>query len=307
MYTSGMKKINFPHAGVFVSVIGFSVLFAGCNTVANQVKDKVEETVKKVETAILSEQDLMGISDPLVRKHFVAQANARAYKIVTSSGETKEVSTTQIQIQGDQVKFYTKMGVAGMNTEMIVIGDTTYVKDQKDNSWWKQVVKPESQESNQASLKVPKLDELKAEFTKKQEGVGFKQLATESCPGSSSLTCYKYEETDGEDKSQKRVFWFDNRDFLLRQDEYTTGKTTTTNVYTYDNIVISEPSPTKEVKEGDNIFMYMLGQPTLKMESEGDSSSDSDTAGKKPDLDAMLKQAAEQLEKSDAEDVDFGY
>lgn len=308
MYTSGMKKINFPHAGVFVSVIGFSVLFAGCNTVANQVKDKVDETVKKVETAILSEKDLMGISDPLVRKHFVAQANARAYKIVTSSDEAKEISTTQIQIQGSQVKFHTKMGVAGMNTEMIVIGDTTYVKDQKDNKWWKQVAKPDDKTSTEASFKIPNLDELKTEFTKKQTESQFKQLATENCPGASNLTCYKYEELEGEDKSQKRVFWFDNRDFLMRQDQYTTGKTTTTNVYSYDNINIAEPSPTKDVPEGENIFMYMLGQPTIQDdESDKSKSSEGNESSKKPDLDAILKQAAEQMEKSDAGDVDFGY
>lgn len=236
-----------------VGVIAFSLLFSGCK----QIAQKAQETAQQATTALLTEAQLSGIKDPLVRKHLVAQANARVYRVSSkSSGRGEPVSITEIQMVGSEVRFHSITQVNGKaNQEMILIGDTTYVKDFSDGKWWKQVAKTDEKNGENRPFEIPDIGDLKEEFTKKQEASEFKSLGTESC---GSLTCYKYQEVEAENKEATRTFWFDNKDFLLRKDENKFGEFTSTNEYSYDNINITPPSPTKDVPEGKNIFEMMI-------------------------------------------------
>lgn len=240
------------------AVLTASVLLAGCKQNGSQIQNKVGQIMQQAGNAILTESDLSGIKDPLVRKNFVAQANARSYRVVTSSsGKTEGTTTTEIQLSGAQVSFHTLTQVGGKIQEMIVIGDTTYVKNPTTGTWWKQTTQSDQTQANTpASFKVPTVDEIKQEFTKKQTDTEFKSLGTENC--GSGLTCYKYQEVDSGDVAGVRTFWFDTQSYLTRKDEQKLGGFTTTNVYSYDNINIVAPSPTKEVPVGHSVFEYMM-------------------------------------------------
>lgn len=281
-----MKSIFSPsRIGTIAGVLTLGVLLAGCKQVGQQVQEKATQA----QTALLLESELSGITDPLVRKHFVAQANARSYRVVTtSSGRGEGTTTTELMVNGAEVRFHTLTQSDGKTTqEFIVIGDTTYVKD-PSGTWWKQVGKKETSE-DETSFQAPDVGDIKEEFTKKQTNTEFKQLGTEAC---GSLTCYKYQETtSGVDKSV-RTFWFDNKDFLLRKDENSYGEFTATNTYAYEGINIVEPSPTKDVPEGKSAFEYMMGAP-------------SDSSQKMPssdELDAMMEKAEKQMADLDKEE-----
>lgn len=201
-----------------------------------------------------TEKDFEFVKDPLVKKHFVAQANQGSFRTKNiSSGRGEDVSVSEVEIKGENFNYglITQDKSGKEKTHLIVIGDTTYVKDYKDNKWWKQVAKKEEVKDEKEQEAKPQ--DFKEEFSKKKD-VEYKQLGTELCD---SFTCYKYQEIDPENKEGKRTFWFDNQNYLLRKEEYTFGEFTTTVAYSYDNISIDAPSETKDVPEGKNIYEYL--------------------------------------------------
>ncbi len=95
--------------------------------------------------------------------------------------------------------------------------------------------------------------DLKEEYTK--SNVTYKKLGEEACGG---LTCYKYEEKQGSGDQSTRTFWFDTKELLLRKETNGYGEFKSTEEYSYDNLSVSAPSPTKEVPEGKSIYDYMV-------------------------------------------------
>ncbi len=204
-----------------------------------------------------SEKDFEFVTDPLVRKHFVAQANQTSFRTKSlSSGRGEGTMVNEVQMKGDKFNFRTVTEDKNGKeiSQMIMMGDTTYVKDYKDNKWWKEVAKPGPTSTPTNKEVVPTPESFKDELLKKK-AVQYKQLGTEACgPSAGGITCYKYQETDPENKEATRIFWFDNSKYLLRKEEMGFGEFKTTSEYSYDNIVINTPSPTKDVPEGKSIY-----------------------------------------------------
>ncbi len=204
-----------------------------------------------------TEKDFEFIKDPLVRKHFAAQANQTAFRIKSlSSGRGEEVSITEALMNGEKVSFRSKtQNAKGEDTtDMIMIDGITYVKDFKDGKWWREV--PKKIEGPTPTSAVEEPDDFKTEMLKKKDKlIEYKQLGTEKC---ADLTCYKYQELDPENKEGARIFWFDNQRYLLRKEEYSFGEFTTTNEYSYNDISISVPSPVKDVPEGKSIYEMLM-------------------------------------------------
>lgn len=199
--------------------------------------------------ARVTEKDFANISDPVLRKHFVAQTNANAVRSITVSSGKGTKDTTEYQIKGDNF-FYRMKEEDGTKeiSHIIMIGDTTYLKDYSDNKWWKQISKPE-----ETPTETPeKPEDLKTELMQEDPSL-YKNLGTEAC---GNLTCYKYEQTF-KDSPGKRTFWFDNKQYLLRKETAGYGEFSTTIEYSYDGISITVPSPTKDVPEGRNIYEYL--------------------------------------------------
>lgn len=201
------------------------------------------------------EKELADIKDPLIRKHFAAQLSQTTFRTTTkSSGRGEPSSVTEIQMKGESL-YYRTIELDNNNKEtshMISMGDTTYVKDYTDGKWWKQTSKPATKTASTEVIPTP--ESFKDELDKKKDTTQYNKLGEEVC---GTLTCYKYEEIDSANKENSRIFWFDNKDFLLRKEQYKFGEFTTTAEYSYDNISINAPSPTKEVPAGKNIYEYL--------------------------------------------------
>lgn len=208
-----------------------------------------------------TEKDFESVKDPLIRKHFVAQSNQTSFRMQIYPEGKGAALLNEFQMKGNDINYRSvdKDENGKEITSLVSIGDTTYLKDMKDGKWWKQKAKPATITPTGSPV-VDKFtpEDFKKEFENKQQST-YNQLGKEPC---GNLTCYKYEEIDQEQKDQKRLFWFDDKQYLLRREEYQSGESTSRTEYSYDNINITAPSPTKDVPEGHDIYEYMWGGPS---------------------------------------------
>jgi hypothetical protein len=220
----------------------------------------------------VKESDFSFIDDPLIRKHFAAQANQSTFRVTTHAdiGTKGSSQVSEMQLVGDDMRFHSWQEIGGKKQgEMIAIGDTTYVKDAKENVWWKQTVKPEEQKEMDSQLEI-KTEDFKEEYTKDRK-MTYKKLGEESC---GDLACYKYEEIDPESKEGHRIFWFDTKELLMRKEESGYGEWRGTSVYEYDGISVTAPSPVKEVPAGKSVYDYMYqGEPPMYTEPTSSNKS----------------------------------
>lgn len=201
-----------------------------------------------------TEKDFDFIADPILRKHLAAQSNQRSYRTKTYSSGADLNLTNEYQFKGENLNTREiQLNPSGKEIKhKIQIADTIYIKDFTDNKWWKQTITPEVQEEVPKEEKPEEPVDFKAEYSKPD--LQFKSLGKEACD---NLMCYKYEQLTGgsEEMAFKRIFWFDDKKFLLRKEETTVGEFTVSSQYSYD-VNIIPPSPTKDVPEGRSIFEY---------------------------------------------------
>jgi hypothetical protein len=196
----------------------------------------------------VTEKDFESVTDATLRKHFVAQTNANAVRSVSQSSGKGTKDTMEYQIKGDSFSYRMKEEEADKElSHVIMLGDTTYIKDLSDNKWWKQTKIPDEEVEDLAATP----DDIKEEFMTEDPTL-YKSLGTEAC---GNLTCHKYEQTF-KDSPGARTFWFDTKKFLIRKEESAYGEFSSSIEYSYDGISISAPSPTKDVPEGKNIYEY---------------------------------------------------
>lgn len=201
-----------------------------------------------------TEADFANIEDPTLRKHFVAQANVNSFRTVSESSGKGTKDTSEYQLKGDSFSYWMKSEDGGKEvSQVVVIGEATYVKDYSDETWWKQTAKAE--ETPQEETPVTPED-LKEAYMKEDPAL-YKGLGQEAC---GDLTCYKYEQTY-KDSPGTRTFWFDTKKYLLRKQVSGYGEFSSTVEYSYDGVSISAPSPTKDVPEGKNIYEYLFSAP----------------------------------------------
>ncbi|MDP3973929.1 MAG: hypothetical protein Q8P92_03795 [Candidatus Daviesbacteria bacterium] len=208
-----------------------------------------------------TEKDFESITeDPTLRKHFAAQANKTDYRYKGTSPGSGLTTVNEVQIKGESVNSKEiESDGSKEKKHLIILGDTTYLKDYSDNKWWKQTIKPE-EIPDEEGAEEPK--DFKEEYS--QPDLQYKSLGKEDCGShASGLTCFKYEQIFPDSPETKRFFWFDDKDYLLRKDQAGFGEFIATIEYSYDNINITTPSPTKDVPEGRSIYEYSLGSDTM--------------------------------------------
>lgn len=229
----------------------------------------------------VTEDDFAYVEDELLRKHFAAQANASGFKVETQSSGMSGTATSWYVLEGDSFKYRMQQAGDGMQSDMIMISDTTYIKDFTDNKWWKQKSEPTAEDDQVASQIEEYTIDPEEEQTQYAQ-MQYKNLGEETC---GDLTCHKYEETDpNTSDSGIRTFWFDTEDYLLRKEVAEYGEFSSTNLYSYDDISVDEPSPTKDVPEGRSIYEYMGGVA---------QSGDTQGVPSQEEIDAMMKQYQE--------------
>lgn len=217
--------------------------------------NKGSTTGPSITTPVLTqratEKDFESVTDdPVLKKHLASQVNKTAYRTKGTSPGSGLTTVTEVQVKGDgsiNIRDIENDGPKEIKN-MIMMGDTTYLKDYSDNKWWKQTVKsgePEEEEMSDQPV------DFKEEYS--QPNLKFKSLGKEPC---GNMTCFKYEQEFTEELQGKRIFWFDDNEYLLRKDQAGYGEFIATLEYTYDGINITEPSPTKDVPEGKSIYEY---------------------------------------------------
>ena len=227
------------------------------------------------------------IDDPLLRKHLIAQVNQLSFRTTTSApgiGQT----VNEVQIKGDVGSFHLTTG-GPSPIDMITIGNTIYAKDFSDNAWWEQQTgdDPQSQVSSVDLPPVPA--DLAAQFAQK-DSTNYESLGQEAC---GNLTCHKYRETDPDfGPGWTRTFWFDTKDLLLRKEQVGLPGEAAPTEYSYDNINITKPSPTKPVPEGKNITELMFGIDTSNLPSAEDFGAG---APSQEDLNKLMEQFGGEL------------
>jgi len=135
-------------------------------------------------------------------------------------------------------------------SNIIVMGNITYMKDFTDNKWFK--MENES-EDGQEMGDMPNMESIKEEFEKQQENIEYKKIGKEAC---GTLTCFKYQIIDPTLTDTTQYIYFDDREYLMRK-----MKTEDQSGYSYEMIfeygpvTITAPSPVKEMPSYDSDVM----------------------------------------------------
>ncbi len=161
----------------------------------------------------------------------------------SKSGPKTEIS---FEINGED-RFHMMMSQGGKeNWNVITMGDMMFTKDYSDNKWWKQKTPKDDQNlQNKFDFKFDENDQ------KEEDKTTYKAMGQEPC---GNMTCFKYQVINPDSQDGTEYIWFDNSQYLLRKQEVTSGDGTTTSEFSYSGVNISEPSPTKDAKEGQVIL-----------------------------------------------------
>lgn len=254
---------------IIVGVVAIGFVLLKSRLGASMLSSLVPTTITGIAPKV-SEKDFTDIKDPNIRKHFAAQSNQSSYRMQTNSSNEKGYMVFEVQLNGERYNSRTTQNNGQKDVmDMISLADddkeTIYLKDYSDNKWWKQVkpygeYEPMTEEDSDPTTKP---EDFAEDYTNVEPSIEYTSQGKEKCPNVSQLTCFKYLET-----VNGRVFWFDDKDYLLRGEQTEIERVTTTNYYTYD-VSIKAPTPTKDVAEGKDIYEYFV-LPEMQLSPEAE-------------------------------------
>jgi len=218
---------------------GCSLPFVGNNkNVVQEVAQKTEE--KAAEQAVLANCKY----DKDVCKYFAAMMTAYSQPLVMKTTTGSDVSTVKMDGKGNMDIIGTKNGKE--DNAMIVLDKTTYIKDYKDNTWLKMTASDDA-EKGKASLFDPAavVEEFKKQAEDTVNQMTIKKLGEEAC---GSLSCLKYQMDEPTYKTTSTV-WFDTKAYKSRKMETGLNGSITTIEYSYENVTIVAPTPTKDAPD----------------------------------------------------------
>lgn len=275
-YGRSMEQKRNGFAAVFVLVIVVVVILAGAGYFFFiRQSPTLPKPSSSSSTSFSSSNTLFEVvKDANVRRHLENQARQTTYRIKTNLLAKGMYTITDYQSRGEDFRSRTQEFEGQKEiAHKIDIGDTTYVKDFSDGKWWKQTSKPEEVKKREEEFVKNSTGEI--ENTKLPE-ITFTFVGMEAC---GNLNCFKYEHGIPGEKEAKRVFWFDDKQYLLRKEEVGFGEFKVVNEYSYDGINITPPSPTKEVPAGKSIYEYYNA-----------SAGDTPTQPSQEEIEKMMKQ-----------------
>lgn len=171
------------------------------------------------------------------------------------------------------------------DANVIVIGNTTYTKDLADGKWFKYTAKTTGETSSSNGLfDVNQIKSAIEDAVKEGEDkTTYKPLGKAPC---GSMTCFKYQIIEPALGDTTSYLYFDDRQYLMRMMESTSGFGTTLSSFSYDPVAISEPSP---VKADERFNMY---DPSIMEKVQGNASS-IDMEKLQQDLEQMMKESSQ--------------
>lgn len=228
-----------------------------------------------------------GISDPLIRKHLLAQYNQPRFRITTVSSGLGAGESTAIMVDvRSETDFRFRMTQTDGNRtvqDMVTIGDDIYALDTSDSTWWHSVSGSENAEENYTLAPEDFSPERMASELSEKTTYTYENQGTEPC---GVYLCHKYTETDGTEDSSVRTFWFDTKEFLLRREMNSYGEFTSESEYSYDGVAVETPSPVKDVPAGSSVY-EMMGRSMVPDMMEIPDTTEG-TMPSKEEMDAMM-------------------
>lgn len=236
---------------VFIPLLAFmlgacSVPFIGGNKEAEQAVQKEPEE-KVIARDFLQnckfDQDMCSYYATMIEAY-----NQPLTVVSTSSASEKDAvnfsSTLKVDGKGN-MEITSTLG-ENEDSATVVLNNITYSKDVVTKSWNK-IENIQETIPNDASMYNPiaVMNEFRQK-AKAAEAFVVKKLGEEACGSSApQLTCLKYQISEPDVNTQS-IVWFDATEHKARRTETMYESMTVFSEYSYDAVVISEPSPIKE-------------------------------------------------------------
>jgi len=165
---------------------------------------------------------------------------------ISSSSVAEKKSEVTMKSQGDKTQLTTKVNSEEVSNYIVIAGKG-YIKDYKDNKWWKFDVTKEMAGLSKTDWKKEYEDSLS------DTKLGYKKVGTEKC---GTLECVKYQVTGAE---SNRYILFDKQNYMLRKNIVDVGGAVTETSFNYNDANIVEPGDTKLAKNQTEIYKSMSG------------------------------------------------
>lgn len=185
--------------------------------------------------------------------------NSLSYEAtMTNTDKTGKKSEIISQVDG---KNNTSMITKENGTETyayVLLNGAMYTKNAGETTWTKFPASNQTQSSDEtpgAPSSEVKLDTN--DFTGEKDTITYKALGKEKC---GSLNCFKYQIIDKERPSDETFMWFDTKDYMIQKYSFKDSEGSSVMSFSYKNIKISEPSPSKEFSAGSSAELEAAAQ-----------------------------------------------
>ncbi|MFA5003851.1 MAG: hypothetical protein WC498_01070 [Candidatus Saccharimonadales bacterium] len=222
---------------------GWYVMNKNKSTTTSSTNKAVTNAVKDECNKLYNDKDLCKFAS-----NFTLEGVSYKAVFSTSQGTAGSSSTTTLLADG---KGGTHMitASAGAQTEFIVLGGASYMKNADSGVWLK------FGSSSQAATKPtnPTSDikfETKLTAGETQPATTYKKIGKEAC---GSLTCFKYTVVESAQAGTSSI-WFDTKDYRLQRMSSTdTNGTTSDATFTYQAVNITTPSPVQDFSSASGL------------------------------------------------------
>jgi len=200
--------------------------------------------------------------DQDVCKFIAAWKLSADYKVEATITDGDKTTNLTVESAQKGTRTHSIMTAGAVTYETIIIDDATYIKDASDGKWWKQATAASQQSATAAEVSPDFEEPSNTDTGNKTE---YKKVGTEAC---GDRTCLKYQIVDPDFPELTQYLWFDTQDYLLRRMRTESANGVGDFTYSYVNVNISEPSPTKELPTGS--YVNPLTGETITLPSSND-------------------------------------
>src|SRR3989304_4021058 len=170
--------------------------------------------------------------------NFKGLENMSAKSVTTVDGKKTE---SIMEIQGTDKSHIVTTVDGKEESNYISIGNTTYMKDYSDNKWWKTTV--DTKDTSEGA-KTNWNAGIEKSVNESADKTTYKKIGKEAC---GNLTCLKYQVIDSNNTGSTEYIWFDTKNYALRKTRSESKDTVMETTFTYDNVNVTAPSPTKDM------------------------------------------------------------
>jgi outer membrane lipoprotein-sorting protein len=225
------------------------IVIAGVGVTAWRVTASHKATPTKTSTAATTTSSSTAVSSTANASCLATYHDANLCKFASNSTDfdktsytatitgTQSGTTSTLTLKNDGKGNTELSGSAnGQSLNSITLDGVTYIQTGSSGTWLEYPSGTTAPTSNPTSS---------MDIGVGNSGITFKALGTAAC---GSLTCYKYQVTDSSTPTATQYAWFDNKNYELRQWQYTDGSgNTDVMTVSYGTVNITKPSPVQSV------------------------------------------------------------